>query len=622
MLDNQYFWFKRQTDKQFIQKIEQHFSLDRLTSTVLAGRFSSVPLIEDFFSSDLNKLVDPSRLDQIELLKKRLISAIDNQEKITIYGDYDADGITSTSILLKTLQILGARVDYFIPNRFRDGYGPNKFVYQQLIDTGTKLIFAVDNGISGFDAVDLANRNQVDVLIADHHQLPKKLPNAKAIIHPDLSDDYPFKNLSAAGIAFKVSKYLLGTQKARQFLPLVAIGEIADVMPLINENRILIQTGIDLIKSGENKGLQEVIKRADLKLESLTAQDIAFKIAPRLNSLGRMADSGIGVELLTTDDSDKVSEIAKQVEHLNKQRQKEADKIYRIASRQVSPQENNIIIVSGENWHEGIIGIIAGRLSAYFGRPAVVFSVKNGIAKGSARSTGDFDLYKVLDRARDLYISFGGHKQAAGLSLKASDLDRLDKILNADDYHFSVGRLAIDAVIKAGDLSIDSFKQLSKLAPFGEGNPEPIFDLDDVELVNLRILGSDKKHFKLKVNGFSGDILFFNRPDLIGKLQLGERLSIVGTLSLNEWKHRQSLQIIGKDIRSENRIPDRNSFSRIYHYYCAKNVLYSPNDFFQKVFLELGFVRIVNGVVFVVPEAKHAELSQSYTYRKRAENGY
>lgn len=274
MLDNQFSWSKRSTDEQFIQKIEQHFSLDRLASTVLAGRFSSISTIEDFFSLDLNKLVNPSRLYQIDLLKKRLIRAIDKQEKITIYGDYDADGITSTSILLKTLQILGAQVDYFIPNRFRDGYGPNELVYQHLIDTGTKLIFAVDNGISGFDAVDLANRNQVDVLIADHHQLPEKLPDAKVIIHPDLSTDYPFKNLSAAGIAFKIAKYLLGTQKARQFLPLVAIGEIADVMPLINENRILIQTGIDLIKSGENKGLQEVIRRADLKLESLTSQRI------------------------------------------------------------------------------------------------------------------------------------------------------------------------------------------------------------------------------------------------------------------------------------------------------------------------------------------------------------
>ncbi len=622
MLDNQFSWSKRSTDEQFIQKIEQHFSLDRLASTVLAGRFSSISTIEDFFSLDLNKLVNPSRLYQIDLLKKRLIRAIDKQEKITIYGDYDADGITSTSILLKTLQILGAQVDYFIPNRFRDGYGPNELVYQHLIDTGTKLIFAVDNGISGFDAVDLANRNQVDVLIADHHQLPEKLPDAKVIIHPDLSTDYPFKNLSAAGIAFKIAKYLLGTQKARQFLPLVAIGEIADVMPLINENRILIQTGIDLIKSGENKGLQEVIRRADLKLESLTSQDIAFKIAPRLNSLGRMADAGIGVELLTSDDPDEISEIAKQVEHLNKQRQKEADKTYRAASMQVSPQQKDIIIVSGENWHEGIIGIVAGRLSAYFGRPAVVFSIKEGIAKGSARSIGDFDLYAVLNRARDLYISFGGHKQAAGLSLKAADLKRLNKILNADDYQFSVRKLAIDAMAKAKNLSIDSFKQLSKLAPFGEGNPEPVFDLDDVELSNLRILGSDKKHFKLKVKGFSGDILFFNRPDLIGKLQLGEKLSIVGTLSLNEWNHRQSLQIIGKDLRSKDQVPDRNSFSRTYHYYCSENVLYSPNDFFQKVFLELGFVRIVNGVVFVVPEAKHAELSQSYTYRKRAENGY
>lgn len=622
MLDNQFSWFKRSTDEQFIQKIEQHFSLGRLVSTVLAGRFSSIPTIEDFFSLDLNKLNDPSRLYQIDLLKKRLIKAIDQQEKITIYGDYDADGITSTSILLRTLQILGAQVDYFIPNRFRDGYGPNKLVYQHLINAGTKLIFAVDNGISGFDAVDLANQNQVDVLIADHHQLPEKLPDAKVIIHPDLSTDYPFKNLSAAGIAFKIARYLLGTQKARQFLPLVAIGEIADVMPLINENRILIQTGIDLIKSGENKGLQEVIKRADLKLESLTAQDIAFKIAPRLNSLGRMADAGIGVELLTSDDPDEISKIAKQVEHLNKQRQKEADKTYRSASMQVSPQQKDIIIVSGENWHEGIIGIVAGRLSAYFGRPAVVFSIKEGIAKGSARSIGDFDLYAVLNRARDLYISFGGHKQAAGLSLKAADLKRLNKILNADDYQFSVGKLAIDAMAKAKNLSIDSFKQLSKLAPFGEGNPEPVFDLDDVELSNLRILGSDKKHFKLKVKGFSGDILFFNRPDLIGKLQLGEKLSIVGTLSLNEWNHRQSLQIIGKDLRSKDQVPDRNSFSRTYHYYCSENVLYSPNDFFQKVFLELGFVRIVNGVVFVVPEAKHAELSQSYTYRKRAENGY
>ncbi|QAS70486.1 single-stranded-DNA-specific exonuclease RecJ [Oenococcus sicerae] len=621
MLDNQYPWIEKNPDGRLIQAIVHHFAFNQLTSRVLANRFSSLPAIQRFFDLDSKILIDPSHLSQIDLLKRRLETAVAKQEKIVIYGDYDADGITSSAILMKTLRLIGAKVDYYIPNRFKDGYGPNLVVYQHLIDTGAAIIFAIDNGISGYDAVELANQNGVDVLIADHHELPEKLPRAKVIIHPELSPDYSFKDLSAAGIAYKIAEYLLGDKQAEQFLPLTAVGEIADVMPLIGENRILIKKGLQLLKDGRNLGLLKLAEKADLKLNNLSAVDVAFKIAPRLNSLGRMADAATGVELLVSDNEKKIVKIVDQVEHLNKQRQKEVEKIYDVAKKQVSPQGKDVIIAAGDNWHEGVIGIVAGRLSSAFGRPAVVFSIRDGIAKGSARSVSDFDIFAALKKADTLFISFGGHKQAAGLSLKAVDLDKFAAKINAHDYRFQSEKMQVDAQVQAQDLSIQTFQQLRKLAPFGEANPQPILELKHVRLANSQILGSAGKHFKLKVIGFNGDILFFNRPDLIGKIQIGETLSIVGTLSLNEWQQRQSLQLIALDIKSEENLPDRLTFTRMYKHYYAQDVLYSPNDFYQKVFLELGFVKIVNGVVFVLPEAKHAELSESDTYRKRAENG-
>ncbi|MFT9145939.1 MAG: single-stranded-DNA-specific exonuclease RecJ [Oenococcus sp.] len=622
MLDNQYPWVKKTVDNEFENAVMTHFSFDQVTSRILASRFSTLSDIHDFLATDADDLIAPSRLAQIEQLKTRLDLAISRHEQIVIYGDYDADGMTSTAILYDLLKSLGAKTDYYVPNRFKDGYGPNPLVYQRLIDEGAQVIFAIDNGISGNQAVDLANSQGVDVLIADHHQIPDQLPNAKVIIHPDLSPDYPFKGLSAAGLAYKIASYLIGPEKAEKYLPLTTIGEIADVMPLLGENRAMIKKGIALLKSGSNPGLQSIMKKAALPIKHLSAQDIAFKIAPRLNSLGRMADASMGVELLTSQDPTMIAKLTKEVERCNQKRRTESDKVYEAAAKQVHMDRSDVIVAAGENWHEGVIGIVAGRLAQQFNRPALVFSIKDGVAKGSGRSCGDFDLYTLLEKGKSLYLSFGGHKQAAGLSLPAVDLPRLDHILNDTSFDFPKDKILLDADIDAKQVSLAAYQRLEKLAPFGQENPEPVFEFQHLHLQNIQILGADKKHFKLTVSDFQGEILFFNRPDLIGKLQIGEAIAIVGTLSVNEWRSHQTLQIIANDIRSEEAVPDRSVFARIYSYFSTRNVTYSPNDFYQKVFLELGFVKIVDGGVFVNPKARHAELSESDTYRKRAENGY
>ncbi|WP_439426103.1 single-stranded-DNA-specific exonuclease RecJ [Oenococcus alcoholitolerans] len=621
MLDNQYEWKLADADPKIISKISNKYHFGNFMSTILAQRFSDSDRLEDAIGSD-PKIIDPAKLKNIDKLKDILDQAKKEGKKITIYGDYDTDGVTSTSILYKTLQILGLRVDYYIPDRFKDGYGPNLEAYKRLVKEGSQIIFAIDNGITGYQAASYLKDNHIDFLIADHHQIPEKLPEASVIIHTELSPDYPFKGLSAAGLAYKIAVYLLGKEAAAQFLPLVAAGEIADVMPLTGENKSLVKAGLKAIGNGLNQGISMILKKAGIDAAQVTSENLAFSLAPRLNSLGRMANASALVELLTSQDTAVLAKIATEVEKSNRQRQSTSDKIFEKAQQQVDPLSKKVIICEGRNWHQGVIGIIAGRLADKFSRPAIVFSIdENGVAKGSARSIGNFNIFELLNKAKDLYLSFGGHPQAAGLSLPAEKLDIFHSLIDEKDVEIPARMINIDyCASNNSPISYEDYLQVQKLEPFGEDNPKPVIELSGQRLLSVQILGKENKHFKLTLSNFVGEVIFFNRPDLFRKLQVGENVSVVGTLSVNEWRGRKKLQLVGKDLRSEEKLPNRSVFGHAYHYLLSKKVVYSPNDFYQKVFLELGFVKIENGFVSVNEHAEHAELSQSKTYRKRAEN--
>ncbi len=626
MLENRYKWKILSKKKTFFINIKKYFKLSNITAAILASRFQNLKQIKKFFSNSTERLINPNRLFNIDLLRSYIKGLIHEHQKILVYGDYDADGVTSTSILYKTLKILGAEVSYFIPDRFKDGYGPNLKVYRDLIKRGFKAIIAIDNGITGEKAAQLAKKYNVKYFVIDHHSIPPTLPAASVIIHTDLSPDYTFKNLSAAGLAYKIAVYFLGKKKAKIFLPLLAVGEIADVMPVIGENRILIDKGLEEMRRHANKGLDLLAQKAHLNVTRMTSEDIAFKIAPRINSLGRMENANPLVKFLCTSSNENVKElkkIATQVEKANEKRKEVSNRIFSLAKKQVINNPHKIIICKGKNWHEGVLGIVAGKLAQNFNRPTLVFSIKNGIAKGSARSVGDFNIFNLLKKYQNFFLTFGGHQFAAGLSLSQNLFSQFFQAINSINYDFSKKEIMVDYLsTNHKKISFHDIQELNKLEPFGEGNPKPIIELFFMQLSKIKFMGKNNEHVKLKLQGFEGDILFFNRPDLQDKFHFGERLSVIGQLSINEWRGKISLQLIGLDIRSEGKVPNRHIFGNVYRYYCNKKIIYSPNDFYQKVFLELGFVKIKDGFVYIDKNAKHTQLSQSETFRKRAQIQY
>ncbi|MDY2638373.1 MAG: single-stranded-DNA-specific exonuclease RecJ, partial [Ligilactobacillus salivarius] len=418
------------SENEHLDELIEETGFPKIVLQILMERgYDSLEAINNFLDPDARGLYGPNFMHDMELGVDRIQQAIMNGEKIVIYGDYDVDGITSTALMYETLEELGAEVEYYIPDRFKDGYGPNVEVYKRLIDEGVNLIVTVDNGVAGHEAIDYANQHGVDVVITDHHELPETLPDAYAIIHPRHPEgDYPFGELSGVGVAFKVAAALL-EELPQDVLDLVALGTVADLVSLTGENRILVKYGLQLLQQTMRPGLQSLYKVAGIEVPTITEETIGFSLAPRLNALGRMENGSLGVELLTTLDEERAEELAKTTNQLNIKRQEEVNKIVEEAVAQLANKsENHLVnVVAGNNWHEGVVGIVASRLVDMTGKPSLVLSIdeKTGIAKGSGRSIEAFQMFDALDSHRDILMKFGGHHMACGLSLdkeKLSDL--------------------------------------------------------------------------------------------------------------------------------------------------------------------------------------------------------
>lgn len=431
MINSKYNWqvATKQSNPQLVTQFVDQLGVSELIANILIAKgIDSIDDAKHFLTPDINDLHDPYLLPDMQKAVERIQTAIANAEQITVYGDYDADGITSTTIMSEAIEDLGGNVDVYVPNRFTDGYGPNNQAFETIINGGTTLMITVDNGVAGNESIDLANKLGCDVIVTDHHDLPEVLPNAYAIVHPRVAAAdgklYPFGMLSGAGVAFKVATALL-EEVPYDLLDIAAIGTVADVVSLTDENRVIVSFGIQAIQNTQRPGLLALLKQAKVNLGTFNEQDIGFALAPRLNSLGRMGDARVGVDLLHTFDEEEAQEIANFADHQNDERKKLVDEFFAKSVDMIEADEEHrdasVTVVVGEGWHQGVLGIVASRLVDQYQRPAIVLTtlVDSKEVKGSGRSISNFDLFAAIDPIREQMIGFGGHHSAVGLTMSA-----------------------------------------------------------------------------------------------------------------------------------------------------------------------------------------------------------
>lgn len=531
---------------------------ERIGALLWQRNIRTAEALDAFLSTDLQYLHDPFLFHDMDKAVERIHEAILNGERILIYGDYDADGITSTTVLKETLELLGAEAEYYLPNRFSDGYGPNITVYQDKIAAGTQLIITVDNGVSGHEAIAYAQGQGVDVIVTDHHELPAELPEAFAIVHPRHPEgNYPFGDLAGVGVAFKVACALL-EEVPVELLDLVAIGTIADMVSLTDENRLLVSNGLKMIQQTDRLGLNELLTVSGLKKRTVNETDIGFAVGPRLNAIGRLEDPNPAVRLLTTFDEEEAVTLAKTLDTINQQRKTFVEEIMKEAQEKIDPA-NHVHLVVGDNWHEGVLGIVAGRIMQSTGQPVIVLTKKeNGLAKGSGRSVAALNLFEMLATMKDMFTSFGGHHAAVGLSIPIDHLDMLQAQMNRyveeNGIDLSQGiPLAIDEELPLAEVSINFIESLNVLAPFGTDNPLPKFLFSNLSTQNARQIGTENQHLKLVMTDESNlqlDVIGFG----FGKDSVefeNDRLSIVGQLSINEWNGNKKPQLMLDDFAVE-----------------------------------------------------------------------
>lgn len=561
MIDSNYIW---EIDP--MVKIDANNSkLHNVVLQLLKKRGVETPEdIEQFLYPELDKMYDPMLMKDMDKAINRIKIALTGNEKITIYGDYDVDGITSCAIMMKLLKKLGGDVDYYVPSRIDEGYGLNKSAIEKIGKKGTNLIITVDNGISSFEEVEFAKELGIDMIITDHHEPREEIPDAVAILNPKQPDcNYPFKELSGVGVVFKIAYALLdmNINAVEEYLDLAALGTVADIVPLLDENRIIVKNGLEKLEATTNKGIIALKNMLNLKDKPIDTGKIGFMIAPRLNAVGRISDAGIAIELLLTEDENKAKELAEVLEDVNRERQNIESKILKQAEECIENNLNldydKVIVLSSPDWHPGVIGIVASRITEKYNRPSILIAEKGEEGQGSGRSIPGFNLFEALDNQNisNLLVKYGGHSQAAGLSIKVKDIDLFRKKINMlaknilEDETLTP-RLGIDMELKE-EIGLDLAKQLEFLEPFGYKNPKPLFISRNFFLDEIRAVGKKDKHLKLglRKDGKKIDSIGFNFGNLKKRLELAPAVDLAFYLEVNRWKGYVTPQLNIKDLR-------------------------------------------------------------------------
>ena len=532
--------------------------LTPLTQQLLFRRnITSPEAIQQFLHPSVDDLHDPFLMEGMTKSVDRVKHAIEAEEPILVFGDYDADGVSSTTLMIEALREAGAQCDFYIPNRFTEGYGPNEEAFQFAADSGYAVIITVDTGIAAMHEADVAKQLGIDLIITDHHEVQETLPDAFAIIHPKTSTEYPFQELAGVGVAFKFAHALLG-RFPKELLDLAVIGTIADLVPLHGENRVLASIGLQAISHSRRPGIQALREICGIEGD-MNEETIGFTIGPRMNAVGRLQDASPAVDLLLSESREEAMEIAAFIDQLNQERQKIVSAIAKEAEEMLMDQGDeleNVIVVAKEGWNPGVLGIVASKLVRQFDRPAIVLGIdaEKGQAKGSARSIDAFDLFSNCMEVRDRFLHFGGHAQAAGMTLEVGQIDALRNDLNTlasqklapDDYQQV---LEVETSVGLGDISLQQIEEVNRLRPFGMGNPKPLFHVKHTPK-EVRLIGSKKNHLKFQFQQDQAKVdgIAFGMGDLYSQLTPSDSLDLIGELGINEWNGRKNLQIMIKDL--------------------------------------------------------------------------
>lgn len=508
-----------------------------------------------WFNATEDDLADPFLMHDMDKTVERINQAIDNGEKITIYGDYDADGITATSIMVETLSILGADVHYFIPNRFKDGYGPNLSRYQEIVADGTNLIITVDNGVTGVEEVKYAQSNNVDVILTDHHTFQEDIPKPYALVHCNYPNQkYPFDDYCGAGVAYTICRALM-QDTMPELLDLAMIGTIGDMVKVSSEGHVVVKRGLEILNQTERPGLRALIKNAKLNLGSINETDVGFNIAPRLNAVGRLGDANLAVQLLLSDNEIQAQELADKVEELNNERKELTNQIFQSCLDQVKEngwQKNNTLVIYNSDFHEGILGLVANKVTEKLHKPTIVLTKsEKGEVKGSGRSFEGFNLFNALSPLKNGLLSkFGGHDFACGLSLRE---ENISKLRSSFEKSFSLDQIEqihyYDEELDLAKIDTDTIAQIQQAGPFGTDNIKPIFAISQPTITKFYKIGKDKNHVKFvaQKNGGQLDIVGFN-IDYLNNDLLPFIDKIFIDLNLNSFGSKESLQGIITDI--------------------------------------------------------------------------
>ncbi|MCE3021741.1 single-stranded-DNA-specific exonuclease RecJ [Staphylococcus pasteuri] len=500
---------------------------------------------------------DTSLLSDIDKTVERINQAIDKNERILVYGDYDADGVTSTTILVHTLQKLGAQVGWYIPNRFTEGYGPNEMAFQNAYDEGVSLIITVDNGIQGHNEIKMVQDLGVDVIVTDHHEIGRTLPEAYAIVHPMHPEfDYPFKYLCGAGVAYKLAQTLLDNVP-NYFKAYAAIGTIADLVSLTDENRSIVQNGLRVMNESCPIAIKALLNQASFN-DEISEETIGFIIGPRLNAVGRLEDASLAAELLMSDSPEEAEFLAEQVEHFNQERKdivaSITEEAFAMAEDYVK-QGHQFLLLAKEDWHEGVLGIVASKIVETYSLPTLILNIdyEQNHAKGSARSIEQVSMFEILSAHQDLISKFGGHHMAAGMTMDIDNIDELRTGLN--DWMARLSETTslepsknVDVLLDESDITIKNIRDIQKLRPFGTDFTSPLFEIRDIAIKSLKAIGKEQNHLKMTLGESNLVSLFWQNGAYASQLEIGQPVNLIGNIQINEWNGNQTPQFMVQDI--------------------------------------------------------------------------
>ena len=554
-------WRYQEVDSSLVEEISSKNNISELLATVLINRgIKTKKEIDIFLNPTRNDFHDPYLIKDMDLAVDRILKAIKNNEKTIIYGDYDVDGITSITVLKKFLKERGLDVGYYIPNRLDEGYGLNKAAIEKIAKEGYTLIITVDCGISGLEEVEYASLLGIDTIVTDHHEPMEQLPNAIAVVDNKRKDStYPFKSLAGVGVVFKLTQAIgkklnLPEKEYLKYLDIVCIGTISDIVPLIDENRVIAKLGLKLVEVTKNIGLKSLLDASGYK--EINSNTISFGIAPRINACGRMGYEEEALKLFLTEDETEAKIITDRLNKYNKDRQDIEKSIFEEAISKIEENhldKNNSIVLGAEGWHHGVIGIVSSKITDIYFKPSILVCFEGDEAKGSGRSIPGFDLHEALSYMSDYLEKYGGHEMAIGLSLKRENFKKLqekfEEYVTKKDISDILPIIEIDKIITLKDLNTDTVRELDMLEPFGEANKRPVFVYKNLKIDSIRAL-SEGKHLKLTLKDGNTIInaIGFNLGNFSKDYTIGDKIDVAGMLEINSFNGIDSVQINIKDI--------------------------------------------------------------------------